>query len=699
MNEMTSPLRRRIDLRLEAPFQLGAFRVSPAALEVVGPNGASALEARVMQVLVALHRHRGETVSREELSDLCWEGRIVGDDALNRSISRLRKALAGDPGVSVDTIPKVGYRLRARPTAKDGVAETAGTERPSTVNPSRRVWWLAGGATAAVVLAVASATMFWPPAKWSAGAVRPLTRDAGVETDPALSPDGRFVAYAGGPGFGGERDIYLRGLSVGDAPPLRLTSGPADDMSPAWSPDGTRLAFSRQVTGQPCSLVVMSLPRGAERVVGRCRQDGAAFVSWLGNGQLVFGDRTAAGGPRRLYALAIDSGAVRPLTTPPAGAVGDAAPVPSPDGRLIAFRRTAALGADDLLVTDVRSGRERAVTTSGQKTGGYAWSRDSRSLFFTGNRAGDFGLWSVDLRRRAAPMRVSVGLVPLGRLSADGSQRLAAETFRTRGNLIAISASGAIETLTEPDGVVWDPDVAADGAVVYGSEASGSNQIWARRPGQAPARLTNLGGSYAHSPRWSPDGREIAFLGVVDGKTEVYVMQADGSRLRKVTADGRRKAAVTWAEGGLIYSERAGDAWRLMQMRGDAARPLAGGQGIAIVRRGPGGALYARRADDEALRVFDAASGRLTPVPGGPRAPDMEAWQPAADGVYWLRRTGGPGGASLWFTDWRGGQRQVAAFTATHRPNLAIRPSDGAVVVGQLRQDDIDLVMLDLKRD
>lgn len=104
----------RIDLANEPDFTAGPLTVLPRTRELAGPDGRrTVLEHRVMQVLIAFVRAEGEIVTRDHLIETCWQGRIVGEDALNRVISRLRKALVkvGDGMVRIETLHKVGYRL------------------------------------------------------------------------------------------------------------------------------------------------------------------------------------------------------------------------------------------------------------------------------------------------------------------------------------------------------------------------------------------------------------------------------------------------------------------------------------------------------------------------------------------------------------------------------------------------------------
>ena len=110
------------DLTKARPFVVGPLAVDPPTRRVAMGERNEMLEPRVMRVLVALASANGQVLSRDDLIALCWDGQIVGDNAINRVISRLRAVLAELAGetVRLETITKVGFRLIADAVA-DGV--------------------------------------------------------------------------------------------------------------------------------------------------------------------------------------------------------------------------------------------------------------------------------------------------------------------------------------------------------------------------------------------------------------------------------------------------------------------------------------------------------------------------------------------------------------------------------------------------
>ena len=130
-------------------------------------------------------------------------------------------------------------------------------------------------------------------------------------------------------------DIYLK--LIGSPTPVRLTTDPAEDVSPAFSPDGRSIGFVR-VSKEHATLIVIPAIGGPERLVGEVSPPdrylpGHSFA-WLPDGKWV----VTAG----LGLLSTESGETRSLTLPPTSSA-DYSPAVSTDGHTVAFTRSDRL--------------------------------------------------------------------------------------------------------------------------------------------------------------------------------------------------------------------------------------------------------------------------------------------------------------------------------------------------------------------
>jgi adenylate cyclase len=112
----TAPAPTPIELASTADFSLGGARVRPSVLQIEALGLVETLEPRVMQVLVLLAQAAGRTVSRDTMVERCWGGVIVGEDAIQRCIGRLRKVAEVTGAFEIVTLARVGYRLNAATT-------------------------------------------------------------------------------------------------------------------------------------------------------------------------------------------------------------------------------------------------------------------------------------------------------------------------------------------------------------------------------------------------------------------------------------------------------------------------------------------------------------------------------------------------------------------------------------------------------
>jgi len=137
-------------------IRLGSVEIRPGTREVIGPNGTEVIEPRVMQVLVVLTEANGEIVTRDALVERCWEGRAVSEDAISRTIQRLRRLSEGVAAgaFTIKTVHKVGYRLLAAEHDLPGKSD-AQEEAPNVPGRMSRRFVVLGSVAAAGTATVA----------------------------------------------------------------------------------------------------------------------------------------------------------------------------------------------------------------------------------------------------------------------------------------------------------------------------------------------------------------------------------------------------------------------------------------------------------------------------------------------------------------------------------------------------------------
>lgn len=143
-----------IDLARREDFRIGTTLVLPSTRQIRTSTGEAVLEPRVMQVLLAFHDSAGQVLTRNDLLQECWGGIIVGDDAINRAISEIRKAVRDtDADFTIETIARVGYRL--------SVAEPEGGTPDQQAALRSDLFTRRGLVTGGAALAVTAAAGWW----------------------------------------------------------------------------------------------------------------------------------------------------------------------------------------------------------------------------------------------------------------------------------------------------------------------------------------------------------------------------------------------------------------------------------------------------------------------------------------------------------------------------------------------------------
>jgi TolB protein len=172
-----------------------------------------------------------------------------------------------------------------------------------------------------------------------------LTTGPEEDTDPAWSPDGRLLAFA--------RDGAVHIVRADRSGLRRLAPG----ASPAWAPDGARLVLARK-TAQGADLYVIRSDGGGLRRLTRTAA-AESEPEWSPDGRWIAFVRTARAGSAHVYVVRPGGGGVRRVTT---GPVEDLSPTWSPDSRQLAFvRDDELLGRSRVFITSVQGGRPRPL--------------------------------------------------------------------------------------------------------------------------------------------------------------------------------------------------------------------------------------------------------------------------------------------------------------------------------------------------
>jgi Tol biopolymer transport system component/DNA-binding winged helix-turn-helix (wHTH) protein len=617
-----------IDLARVGDFALGASRVSPSTREVLRAGERELLEPRVMQVLVALVQAGGRVVSRDELIARCWEGRIVGEDAINRAIGRLRRLSEADQGASfgIETIPRVGYRLLAAASGQtsatvmpvpQGDVPPAPAEPhpvpPATHPPPARQSLLlrhrlAIAGIAVLVVAAAATWLLWPERKWSVDSSRPFISTLALEDDPAFSPTGEALAYSSGPD-GGQRKIFVRYLTGGDG--IKITSDDFDDASPSWSSDGGHIAYVGSKPGEPCHLMVATVPAGAVREVGRCARAQESYVAWQpGTSFLYFAEQSALSGDSILR-LDLDSGTRAPIVQMPRLNQRIAGLRCSPDGKWLAYYLMTGI-----VIRNLATGVEKALVPTGLRgapVGQLAWSPDSRAVLssISSGNGSQIIAFPID---GSPSYQVYATATPTGSVAVGGNA-LAMVTDISRVNLARLAATPTAEpdVVEAASGLTWSPSFAPDGTLAFISNRTGADVIWIQKPGSAATQLLDSGSVSPGRVRFSPDGTRLAVVSASPTHVNIRIISLGGASLESYTMPSEGLGLPTWTPDSkalLVFNGQDKRTWRIAADDPAKRAPFTPPHWVGVAVRPEG--TFATRADKPGIWRLDGKPVQVT---------------------------------------------------------------------------------------
>jgi Tol biopolymer transport system component/DNA-binding winged helix-turn-helix (wHTH) protein len=701
-------------------YRFGAYQFDPNTHELRRSGIRIKIQEQPFVVLLKLLERPGELVTREELRLVIWPADtfVDFDTGLNTVIMRLREVLrdSAEAPQFIETVPKLGYRFIAH-------VERLDEENPAPDSPPKNrrfsvaIRW---SATVAILLLVSAVVYLFLKRSDSFSAasmeVVPLTGMPGRESDPAFSPDGNQVAFRfSDHSVKGRSGIYT--TFVGGEKPLQLTGDPSD-CCPVWSPDGRSIGFARQGPAIT-DLYVLPALGGTLRKLYSIENTYKEHVgrppsfSWLPDGQFLLVSIAPASNlsaPERRPSIALVSladASARVLTSPPPE-FSDWSPAISPDGKRIAFIRSSGPGlVEDIYVIPAAGGEPKRLTFDKRYIDGApTWTPDGRDIIFSSARGGLSSLWRVAAIGGGVPSRIGgAGTSASSPAVALKSQRLAYLNSFVQANLWKISLSDSKHVAQSPQLLFATKGETAlsyfspDGSkLAFESTQSGYREIWTvHSDGSNPSQLTFLTRD-SGTPRWSYDGRFVAFDYRPAEHSEIYVVEVPGGAPHIFpTIRGADNTEPNFSHDGqwLYFSSNRGNEptqiWK-------APFPL-GGNPIQLTRNGAvkpnesadGFVYFARTYMTDEIWRTPATGGQETLVMKGTGLTDSWNWAVAPTGIYFIRTEGK---RTLFFYEFATRKTFALATLDKIARYPAVAPDGKSIVFSQVDQADQTIMIV-----
>ncbi len=654
-------------------YSFGPFQLDAEAKVLLREGQPVRLTRKAVETLLVLVQGAGQVVTKEEIFTAVWPDRVVDEANLAQNIAVIRKALnvpKGEPGY-IETFPGRGYRLVGPVTLAEVSPEVPPPSGLQTRSKRRLTLFAVMGLAAGV--AMAAVWLLWREASRATGPDvlprTPVARQAGKEYQPAVSPDGRRVAYVWEKPDGGLGGVWLR--EEPQRPPRRVSSEVGEASSPAWSPDGRRLAYL-WFQGSAGALVVHDLENAADKILCPVfpSRYGIAWrhLDWSPDGRwLALDDAESPHESLGIFLVSVDTGQRKRLTRTETFYIGDTDPRFSPDGRYLSFVRVFHRAHQELFLLPADGGPPQQLTFDGKQISGHDWLPDGHALVFGSDRTGEFRLWKLTVGKAGAkptPTGIYADF-PIQVAVARRAQVLLYSVLQHDLNIWRLDLKPSREAdrwrrIVASPGQDASPQYSPDGSrICFRSDRSGEEQLWVSDADGNNAVQITRGPLWPSVGRWSPDGRAIVFNNARSGEIHLARQNPGGSWETHSTGFTGYHPVFS-PDGHWIFAGTMSALLRI-PVRGGPAAQLTPQRGISLdVSRDGRFVYFVREASDTVLWRADAATGRTEKVVEGLLPYCSSCWVLAATGIYYLGSKAGSGGRqALYFHDFSAGRDRL----------------------------------------
>jgi Tol biopolymer transport system component len=390
-------------------------------------------------------------------------------------------------------------------------------------------------AVAAVVLLIYGRVNKSTSGPMIGGKLRLFISSEGDLSGPALSPDGKMVAYI--QESGGRDDLYVSRVAGGER--VRLTKDDSQKSDPQFSPDGEKIAFVRRVanSAQAELCLVPALGGNITPLVS-----GASLPAWSPDGSRLAFVLQKQGEADALATSAADGSDLRVILKsddvyPFFGSMSW-----SPDGGLLAISRSRGGVNRDIWTVPSQGGTATRLTKDQQGilSDMPVFTPDGIGVVHLSNRGGASNLWWQPLQDKP-PVQLTTGPGPDTYPSIARNGTIAFLNSRSRDTVLVYSLSdGTSTTLLSDASRLWAPAFSPDGkGIAYSrGQPDGSWHIWMVSVDGTSARQVTSGKVPEIYPRFAPDGTAIYFNTWGTEPLSIWSVPSKGGPAKPATTSG-----------------------------------------------------------------------------------------------------------------------------------------------------------------
>ncbi len=400
------------------------------------------------------------------------------------------------------------------------------------------------------------------------GELTNLTNHPAFDANPSFSPDGQQIIFNSD--RDGNAEIYL--MNVDGTGIRRLTNDPAKEAFQAFSPDGTQIVFNSNRDNEKVGVYLINVNDDSQPVKLSDTKYNAEIRPgcWSPDGTKIVFTSDRDGDKFNVYSMTVEPAKAKEIMTDSGDEVRAVAI--SQDGKYFALGVKVADGKGELRILDIASGRTTTLTSAENYDLMPNWSPDGKAIAFAMKSGGNTEIFTIktdgtDLKNLTHDDARDGGPA----WSPDGSKILFSSDRDGRSeavHLFSMNTDGSdVARFTTRWGYEMTPAWSPDGkTIAYACDRrDGSSQvldIFAADPADpGTERVLTKRRFHDTNPSFSPDGSRIAFVSQSDGNFEIYLINADGSGLVRVTRDaGDDMTPVFSNDGAKIYfvSNRSG---------------------------------------------------------------------------------------------------------------------------------------------